>query len=92
MKPDVIEYIQACTTCVVAKPTNCKLGLYLPLPTPNKPWHSISMDFMSSLPTTKHGHDYVYVVVDKISKMAILVAYRKAISAEQIAKLFFEHV
>ena len=50
------------------------------------------MDFMFGLPTTKHGHDCVYVLVDRFSKMAILVAYRKAISIEEIAKLFFEHV
>ena len=59
MKNDVMKYIQACTACAIAKPTNHKLGLYLPLPIPNKPWHLISMDLMSSLPTTKHGHDCV---------------------------------
>ena len=92
MKNEVIEYIEACTTCAIAKPTNRKLGLYLPLPILDKPWHSISMDFMSSLPTTKHGHDCVYVVVDRFSKMEILVAYRKEISIEETTKLFFEHV
>ena len=92
MKNDVIEYIQTCTTCAIAKPANRKLGLYLPLPILDKPWHSISMDFMSSLPITKHGHDCVYVVVDRFSKLAILVDYRKAISAEETKKIFFEHV
>ena len=92
MKNDVIEYIQACIACVVAKPANRKLGLYLPLPILDKPWHSISMDFMFGLPSTKHGHDCVYVVVDRFSKMAILVACRKEISTEETAKLFFKHV
>ena len=92
MKNDVMEYIQACTTCVISKPTNYKLGLYLPLPILDKPWHSIYMDFMSSLPTTKHGHDCVYVVVDRFSKMEILMACRKEISAEETTKLFFKHV
>ena len=77
MKNDVIEYIQACTACVVAKPANHNLGLYLPLPIPNKHWHSISMDFMFGLATTKHGHDYVYVLVDRFSKMTIFVAYKR---------------
>ena len=92
MKNEVIEYIQACTTCTIAKPTNHKLGLYLLVPIPKKHRHSISMDFMFGLPTTKHGHDCVYVVVDRFSKMEILVAYRKAISLEETTKLFFEHV
>ena len=38
------------------------------------------------------GHDCVYVVVDRFSKMAIMVAYRKMITAEETTKLFFEHV
>jgi hypothetical protein len=34
----------------------------------------------------------VFVVVDRFSKMAILVAYKKSITAEATAKLFFEQV
>ena len=92
MKNDVIEYIQACIACVVAKPTNHKLGLYLLVPIPKKHRHSISMDFMFGLPTTKRGHDCIYFVVNRFSKMEILVAYRKAISIEETTKLFFKHV
>ena len=46
MKNDVMKYIQACTTCAIAKPENHKMGLYLPLPILDKPWNSIPMDFM----------------------------------------------
>jgi hypothetical protein len=48
------------------------------------------MDYMSGLPSTKRGNDYVFVVVDHFSKMAILVAWKKNITAEATAKLFFE--
>ena len=50
------------------------------------------MDYMSGLPSTKHGNDCVFVVVDLFSKMAILIACKKRISTETTAKLFFEHV
>ena len=50
------------------------------------------MDYMSGLPSTKHGNDCVFVVVDRFSKMAILIAYKKSISIEATTKLFFEHV
>ena len=66
--------------------------LYTPLPTPSRPWESISMDYMSGLPSTKHGNDCVFVVVDRFSKMAIMAACKKNITAEAIAKLFFERV
>jgi hypothetical protein len=50
------------------------------------------MDYMSSLPSTKQGNDCVFVVVDRFSKMAIIVAYKKNITAEATAKIFFERV
>jgi hypothetical protein len=54
------------------------------------PWESISMDYMSGLPSTKKGNDSVFVVVDRFSKMAILVSYKKSIATKATGKLFFE--
>jgi len=50
------------------------------------------MDYMSGLPSTKWGNNCVFVVVDRFSKMTILVARKKSIIAEATAKLFFERV
>jgi hypothetical protein len=50
------------------------------------------MDYMSGLLSTKWGNDYVFVVVDRFSKMAILDAHKKRITAEATAKIFFEQV
>ena len=69
-----------------------KKGLYTPLPTPSRPWESISMDCMSGLPSTNHNNEFVFMVIDKFSKMAIMVACKKNITAEATAKLFFEQV
>jgi hypothetical protein len=66
--------------------------MYTPLHTPDKPWESISMDYMSGLLSTKQGNDCVFVVVDRFSKMTILVACKKSITTEVTAKLFFERV
>jgi hypothetical protein len=48
------------------------------------------MDYMLGLPSTKWGNDCVFVVFDRFSKMAILVAWKKSITVEATAKLFFE--
>jgi hypothetical protein len=48
------------------------------------------MDYMLGLPSTKRENDYVFVVVDCFSKMAIMVACEKRVTAEATAKLFFE--
>jgi hypothetical protein len=92
LRQDVNKYIRSCTSCAISKPTIKKQGLYTPLPTPEKPWESISMDYMSGLPSTKKGNDCVFVVVDRFSKMAILTAYKKNITAADTAKIFFERV
>ena len=47
---------------------------------------------MLGLPSTKHGNDYLFVVVDRFSKMAIIAACKKSITAEATSKLFFEWV
>jgi hypothetical protein len=90
LRQEVNKYIRSCITCIIAKPTTKKKGMYTPLPTPDRPWGSISMDYMSSLPSTKRGNDCVFVVVDHFSKMAILVSCKKNITAEATTKLFFE--
>ena len=66
--------------------------MYTPLPIPSRPWESVSMDFVGGLPKSRKGHDYLYVVVDRFSKMCILKQFNKQITIEQIAKLFFENV
>jgi hypothetical protein len=90
LRQDVRKYIKSCTSCTIAKPTLKKQGLYTLLPIPSRPWESISMDYMSGLPSTKYGNDCVFVVIDRFSKMSIMMARKKNITAEATAKLFFE--
>jgi hypothetical protein len=86
------KYIISCTSCAFSKPSIKKKGVYTPLPIPEKPWESISMDYMSGLSTTKQGNDYVFVVVDRFSKTTILTACKNNITAADTTKLFFERV
>ena len=92
LQQDVRKYIRSCTACTIAKPSIKKQGLYTLLPTPSQPWESISIDYMSGLPSTKHGNDCVFVVVDRFSKMTIMASCKKNITAKATAKLFFERV
>jgi hypothetical protein len=64
--------------------------MYTPLLTPERKWESISMEYMLSLPSTKQGNDYVFLVVDHFYKMAILVSSKKSITVEATTKIFFK--
>ena len=92
MIDSVSHFIRGCSICATSKPSNRKLGFYMPLPVPSRPWESVSMEFVGDLPMSRRQHDYLYVVVDRFSKMCILMPCKKTITAEQIVELYFQHV
>jgi hypothetical protein len=89
---NVSKYINSCTNYTVSKPATKKQGMYTPMPTPNRPWESISMDYILVLPSTKQGNDYVFVVVDRFSKMVIITSFKKNIIVEATTNIFFNWV
>lgn len=41
---------------------------------------------------SKIGHDYLYVIVDRFSKMCILMPCKKQVTVEQTTQWFFDNV
>jgi hypothetical protein len=64
MQEDVARYIIGCILCCTNRPCNRKQVIYHPLSIPTQPWESISMDLLGGLPTTRKGHEYLFVEVD----------------------------
>ncbi|RVW58793.1 Transposon Tf2-2 polyprotein [Vitis vinifera] len=62
-----------------------------PLLIPEKPWESISMDFISGFPKVRDFKS-VFVVVDRFSKYAVFIPAPDTCPAEEAAKLFFSNV
>ena len=84
-----------CRSCIVCQRTkgNSALpyGLSKPLPVPDSPWESVSMDLVTDLPVCC-GYDSVFVVVDRLTKCVILSPCKKTVTAPQLAQLFIDNV
>ena len=88
----VKKYIKSCTTCMRAKPQRHKpYGLLKQLPIPERPWNSISMDFIETLPTSS-ACDSILVVVDRLTKQAIFIPTTIHCTSEDLAVIFIMHV
>jgi hypothetical protein len=84
----VKEFIQSCDTCTRGKvPRHRPYGLLHPLPIPKGSWLSLSIDFITDLPLA-NGKDSIFVVVDRLTKIAHFIPYTKTITVEETAKLF----
>ena len=70
---------------------NHSAGLLQPFPIPEGKWESISMDFITRLPTVQ-GKDCIFVVVDQLTKYAHFFAISAHYTAAQVAELFFRDV
>ena len=88
MRHDVEHYVLRCEMCCKAKSRLNPHGLYTPLSIPSTPWEDISMDFVLGLPRANRGSDSVFVVVDKIGKMAHFIPCHKSDDASHIADFF----
>jgi hypothetical protein len=88
----VNRYVDHCDTCKRIKPIrHAPFGLLKPLTPPHRPWDSISMDFITGLPTAE-GCNALWVVVDRLTKMAHFVACNDTMKPEDLAASFVTHI
>ena len=92
MSSTIRHFCRSCESCQKNKGTNAlPLGLLQPLPIPEYPWQSISMDLVTDLPMCC-GLDSIFVVVDRLTKLLVLTPCKKTVTAPQLAQLFIDRV
>jgi transposase InsO family protein len=91
--PDYVkQYVQGCHTCRRAKHQNQHEHRKLqPIPAPDGPWQWIQSDFIGELPKSD-GFNAIYVVSDRLTKMAHFIPTMMDISAPDLMKLHIRHI
>src|SRR3954467_11000388 len=67
-------------------------GTLKPFPIPEWKWDKVSMDFITGFPKTQKGNDAIFVVVDRLSKVAHFLPVRESITASQLAELYISRI
>jgi transposase InsO family protein len=62
-----------------------------PLPVPPRPWHTVSLDYLTHLPES-NGFNSVLIVVDHLTRMAHFLSCTESITAEETTTLFLHGV
>jgi transposase InsO family protein len=87
MMLDVHEHVRTCTSCQRSKALQRRIPPLVPLSVPVARWDSISLDFIIKLPRSGR-YDSILVIVDRLTKFAILVPTSEHITAAKAAALF----
>ncbi|WVZ76183.1 hypothetical protein U9M48_024176 [Paspalum notatum var. saurae] len=88
MKRAVAEYVAICDTCQRVKAEHQRpAGLLQPLKVPEWKWEKITMDFIVSLPRTQKGYNSIWVVVDRLIKVAHFIPVNTTYSGAKLAEL-----
>jgi RNase H-like domain found in reverse transcriptase/Integrase zinc binding domain len=91
MSRKVEQHVNNCSICQTCKPSHePPLGLLYPIKT-EEPFHTLSLDFVTSLPLSTDGKDALLTVTDKFTKAVRLIPCTKTTDAEETAKLYLQY-
>jgi hypothetical protein len=93
IKRDVVEYVALCDTCQRVKNEHQRpAGLLQPLQVPEWKWEEIVMDFITGFPRTQSGYDSIWMIVDRLTKVAHFIPIKTTYSGPQFAELYISRI
>jgi hypothetical protein len=93
MKMDVAAHVALCDTCHKFKAEHQRpAGLLQPLKVPEWKWEEIGMDFIVGLPRTRDGYDSIWVIVDRLTKVAHFLPVRTTYTGAKLAELYMTRI
>lgn len=92
MGTDVASWISSCPICQVTKsPTTKPTRLLQPLPTLDRIWEYLTMDFIVSLPPSS-GYTNILMVINKLTKGAHFIPLLSLMTTPTVACAFSKNV
>ena len=62
------------------------------MPIPEWKWERIATDFVVGLPKTMGRYDFIWVIVDRLTKSAHFIPVKVTYNAEKLARLYISEV
>jgi hypothetical protein len=93
MKRAIAKYIALCDNYQRVK-AECQrpVGLLQPLKIPQWKWKEISMDFIVGLPTTQSGYDFIWVLIDRLLKVAHFILVKTTYKGAKLVELYIDRI
>jgi hypothetical protein len=93
MKSGVVEYIALCDTCQRVKAEHQRpAGLLQPLQVPKWKLEEIAMDLIMGLLRTQSRYNSIWVIVDRLTKVAHFIPVKTTYYGPQLAELYMSRI
>src|SRR6187455_1069695 len=93
MKIEIARYVASCDTCRRVNAVHMKTaGPLQSLPIPTWKWEDISMDFIVGLPRTTKGFDSIWVIIDRLTKIAHFLPVKTYYSVLTYAQIYIARI
>jgi hypothetical protein len=93
MKKEIAQYVARRDMCQRTKAEHQKpAGLLQPLPVPKWKWEEIGMDFVTGLPRTQKGNDSIWVIIDRLTKVAHFIPVKTTFGGATLAWIYLKEI
>jgi hypothetical protein len=93
MKREIAEHVAICDSCQRIKAEHQRpAGLLQPLRIPQWKWDEIRMDFIVGLARTRAGYNSIWVVVDRLTKLAHFIPVKTSYNSAVLVELYMSRI
>ena len=93
MKREIAQFVAKCLTCQQIKAEHQKpAGPLQKIEIPMWKWDEITMDFVEGLPRTLRGYNSIWVVVDRLTKVAHFIPIKSSYTAAKLAEIYCQEI